>query len=135
MIPKCKNLTRWLSLPTLSSLAAAQPGSSEQQLIPSNYKYFLFAFVKLKHYFLLIKQCITLKSDIILFWHCILKNVLYTLFVLSCPTKLTGLYCTVSTLSPCSSKFTLLIWTKIACWEHLTWIHTANIYGVICTAT
>ena len=70
MIHKCKNLTlmRWRSLPTLSSLAAAQPGSSVQQLIQLNYTYFIFAFVKLKdkYYFLLKKQCITLKSDIIL---------------------------------------------------------------------
>ena len=70
LIHKCKNLTlmRWRSLPTLSSLAAAQPGSSVQQLIQLNYTYFIFAFVKLKdkYYFLLIKQCITLKSDIIL---------------------------------------------------------------------
>ena len=70
MIQKCKNLTlmRWRSLPTLSSLAAAQPGSSVQQLIQLNYTYFIFAFVKLKdkYYFLLIKQCITLISDIIL---------------------------------------------------------------------
>ena len=53
---------------TLSSLAAAQPGSSVQQLIQLNYTYFIFSFVKLKdkYYFLLIKQCITLKSDIIL---------------------------------------------------------------------
>ena len=59
---------RWRSLPALSSLAAAQPGSSVQQLIQLNYTYFIFAFVKLKdkYYFLLIKQCITLKSDIIL---------------------------------------------------------------------
>ena len=70
MIHKCKKLTlmRWRSLPTLSNLTAAQPGSSVQQLIQLNYTYFIFAFVKLKdkYYFLLIKQCITLKSDIIL---------------------------------------------------------------------
>ena len=50
LIHKCKNLTlmRWHSLPTLSSLAAAQPGSSVQQLIQLNYTYFIFAFVKLK---------------------------------------------------------------------------------------
>ena len=43
---------RWLSLSTLSSLAAAQPDSSVQQLIQLNYTYFIFAFVKLKdkHY-------------------------------------------------------------------------------------
>ena len=44
-----------------------------------------------------------------------LETVLYTFFVLSCPTKLTGLYRTVSDFAPCSSKFTLLIWTKMAC--------------------
>ena len=42
-----------------------------------------------------------------------LESVLYTLFILSCPTMLTGLYRTVSTFAPCSSKFTLLIWTKM----------------------
>ena len=47
-----------------------------------------------------------------------LEVILYTLFVLSCPTKLTGLYRTVSTCAalfrpvPCSSEFTLLTWTK-----------------------
>ena len=70
LIYECKYFTliRWRRLPTLSSLAAAQPGSSVQQLIQLNYTHFIFAFVKLKdkYYFSLIKQCITLKSDIIL---------------------------------------------------------------------
>ena len=59
---------RWRSLPTLFSLAVAQPGSSVQQLIQLNYTYLILAFVKLKdkYHFLLIKQYITLKSDIIL---------------------------------------------------------------------
>ena len=34
----------------------------------------------------------------------------------ACPTKLTGLYRTVSTSAPCASKFTLLKWTKMA-WD------------------
>ena len=52
----------------MDTLVAAQPGNSVQQLIKLNYTYFTFAFVKLKYkyYFFLIKQCITLKSDIIL---------------------------------------------------------------------
>ena len=69
MIHKCKNLTlmRWHSLPTLSSLAAGQPGSGVQQLIQLNYTYCIFAFVKRKdkYYFLLMKQFITFKSDIL----------------------------------------------------------------------
>ena len=43
-----------------------------------------------------------------------LKIVLYTLSVLACPTKLTGLNRTVSTFAPGSSKFTRLKWTKMA---------------------
>ena len=57
-------------------------------------------------------------SIVLLYLHCNwskLETVLYTLFVLSCPTKLTGLYRTVSTFAPCSSKFSLLIWNKMAC--------------------
>ena len=60
MIHKCKNLTlmRWRGLPSLAW----------QQLIQLNYTCFIMAFVKLKdkYYFLLIKKCITLKSDIFL---------------------------------------------------------------------
>ena len=43
-----------------------------------------------------------------------LELVPYTLCVLSCPTKFTGLYRTVSTFVPCSIWFTRLIWTKMA---------------------
>ena len=46
---------------------------------------------------------------------CKLEIVLYTHFLLSCPTKLTGLYRTVSTLALCYTEFTLLIWTKMVC--------------------
>ena len=59
-------------------------------------------------------------------WHSLysawsnLEIVLYTIFVLSCPIKLTGAYCTVSTFAPCSSNFSLLIWTKMTC-IFLTW--------------
>ena len=70
MIHKCKNLKlmRRRSLPSLSSLAAAKPDSSIHQLIQLNYTYFIFAFVNLKdkYHFLLIKQYITSKSDVIL---------------------------------------------------------------------
>ena len=66
----------------------------------------------------------------------------YTLFVLSCQTKLTRLYLTVTTLASCSSKFNLLIWTKMA-WGvlcfiavlsfiyFLLFIYIGIIYGVI----
>ena len=63
---------------------------------------------------------LTIVSNKLLFqtWHTVfwskLEIVLYTLFVLSCPTKLTGLNRTVSTFVPCYTKFTLLIWTKMA---------------------
>ena len=43
-----------------------------------------------------------------------LEIVLYTLFVLSCPTKLTGLYRTVSAFVPFSSEFTRYILTEMA---------------------
>ena len=74
---------RWRSLPTLSSLAADQPGSSVQQLIQLKYTYFIFAFVKLKdkYEFVLVKQCMTLKSDIILLNTYL--NQTYTLAVLN----------------------------------------------------
>ena len=82
LIHKCKHfaLMRWRSLPTLSSLAAAQPDSSVQQLIQLNYTYFIFAFVKLKgkYYFLLIKQCINFKLDLIL-----LNTLLNQTFILA----------------------------------------------------
>ena len=52
---------------------------------------------------------------VIVFWSK-LEIVLYKLFVLSCPTKLTGLYRTVSTFALSYTKFTLLIWTKMAWW-------------------
>ena len=51
-----------------------------------------------------------------------MEIVLYILFVLSCPTKLTGLYRTVSTLAQCYTKFSLLIWTKMA-WTMVDWIY------------
>ena len=53
------------------------------------------------------------RADITVDWSK-LEIVLYSLFLLSCPAKLTGLYRTVSTCAPCFSKFTLLIWTKMA---------------------
>ena len=54
------NIKRWRSPPTLSSLAAAQPGNSVQQLIQLNCTYFILAFENLKdkYYILLIKTCI-----------------------------------------------------------------------------
>ena len=36
---------------------------------------------------------------------------------LYCPTKLSGLYRTVSTFVPCSSKFNRLIWTNVGWYE------------------
>ena len=74
---------RWRSLPTLSSLAAAQPGSSVHQLIQLNYTYFIFACVKLKdkYYFLLIKQCITLKSDIIFLYPFLNQTYILAVFI------------------------------------------------------
>ena len=39
---------------------------------------------------------------------------MYTLFYCPAPTKLTGLYRTVSTIALCYTKFTILIWTKIS---------------------
>ena len=56
-----------------------------------------------------------------------LEIVLYTLFVLSCPTRLIGLYRTVSTIVPCSSQFTRHIWTKIA-WVPYFVVYTTNNY-------
>ena len=58
-------------------------------------------------------------SSLVYTAHCILeyklKIVLFTLFVRSWPAKLTGLYRTVSTFVLCSSEFTRLVWTKMAC--------------------
>ena len=75
---------RWRSLPTLSSLAAAHPGSAyKQQLIQLNNTYFIFAFVeqKDKYYFLLIKQCMTLKLDIILFNTFLIQTYILAVFI------------------------------------------------------
>ena len=49
-----------------------------------------------------------------------LEIVLYTLFVLSCPTTLTGIYHTVSTLVPCYFGFTWLLWSKMAWYIQLS---------------
>ena len=54
------------------------------------------------------------RSLITVFWSK-LEIILYTLFGLSCPTKLAGLYQTVLTFALLYTKFTLLIWTKLAC--------------------
>ena len=50
----------------------------------------------------------------------------YCTHFLSCPTMLTGLYRTGSIFVPCSSEFTLLIGTKMAC-DYSINAHSANI--------
>ena len=70
-----------------------------------------------------LKFFFTAFEKITLFWSKLAIFILYTLFVLSwCPTKLTGVYRTVPTLTPFSYKLTLLIWTKMA-WgpDNISW--------------